>query len=437
MIAVYFIFLILSFFLSLKKPTLFVILFITISTKFFGFINPGHILLSGSEVGYFLFNIMTFTSAIITLSKISLSKKELIILTVLSSFYLYGLFLPLIFQYSTLFQALVASKSMMFYSLLFYLIAYKNKISIPMIFTFMKYLGVYLTLIEVIYVLTNLSPPSYLEAKYKVFIYQRVYYSTYISFSLFLFVLDWLNNKASSLRTIVTILFLLYGIFLSEYMSVLFSSIVILLIIGLLYSKKLSININNTILKSTFFVIIISLFFAFNDNLRKDVEATIMQNISGKSIELSSRAYYNQFRWDAINDEPLFGFGFIHKNAAILNHYKNDKTNKFMETFVVIDSGYVDILVRFGYLGLSVLIISMFILIYTNYIKREKEDYISVLFFLSLIQYFTVNYTWAVFTYPQGIIPLSLMVYSLVYSNQISKEIKENSNLWRIKIIWK
>ncbi len=119
MIILYFVFLVMSFYFSFKNPTIFIILFILFVTKFLGFFNPAQILISGLGIAYFLFNIMTFFSALIGLFKSTITKKEFTVLFIVLSFYLYGLFLPFMLDYSSFLQAIMASQSMMFYSLIF------------------------------------------------------------------------------------------------------------------------------------------------------------------------------------------------------------------------------------------------------------------------------------------------------------------------------
>lgn len=411
MIIPYLIFLLISFYISIKNPTYFVILFIIVTTKFFGFFNAGDIMISGSEVGYFLFNFITIFSSFIILFRIKILKNNVIILMTISFIYLYGIVLPVIFQYSTIMQAILASKGLMFYSLLFYLIANSKKIDMYKIFQFIKYLGLYLTTIEIIYAIIYISPLQYLELNNQHKIIQRVYYATYINFSLFLYLIDWLNNKISFTKMLTINLYLLCGLFLTDYMSIFFSAIFMFLTIIIIYNKKMSFNFTSILIKGSILLSILFLFFSFNETYLQTVNKIVMDNLNGKSIELSSRDYYNKFRWDAISDEPLMGFGFIHKNADILNHYNNNINNKFMETFLVIDSGYVDLLVRFGYGGVFLLLIFIFILFYTS-MKYHYSQY-TIIFILIIIQYFAINYTWSVFTYPQGIIPLSIMIFVL------------------------
>ena len=91
-----------------------------------------------------------------------------------------------------------------------------------------------------------------------------------------------------------------------------------------------------------------------------------------------------------------------------------------MRTFTFIDSGYTDMMGKFGLIGtiLFLLIpISIFIKGFNN-----KKNINCVLFILQLL---AVNATWSVFTYQMGIILLAI-AYSFIFSN-IKQQQYENS----------
>jgi len=104
--------------------------------------------------------------------------------------------------------------------------------------------------------------------------------------------------------------------------------------------------------------------------------------------------------------------GFVHKTAPIMKKFESKYKSRFTEKFDVIDSGYVDMLVRFGYGGMY-----MFLVIFTLYIynvfRQENPNPYALVAAAYLVQYYPMNYTWSVFTFSHGIIPMSVAFFMI------------------------
>lgn len=96
-----------------------------------------------------------------------------------------------------------------------------------------------------------------------------------------------------------------------------------------------------------------------------------------------------------------------------MNQYKLSGTSAFMERFTVIDSGYVDLLIKFGYLGtgITLAILNRFFLF--GFIRKFR-NHITLAMSLYFFQYLFVNYTWSVYTFSHGIIPGAVAMYIMI-----------------------
>ena len=156
-----------------------------------------------------------------------------------------------------------------------------------------------------------------------------------------------------------------------------------------------------------------SLALIFINGLYDGIVDKVRAVVYSEDLALSTRDLYNEFRWDAINDQKTFGYGFIHQSSSLMNQFKLSGTSAFMERFTVIDSGYVDLLIKFGYLGTAVMLVTLNIYYLFGFFKKYKNQ-ITLAMSLYLIQYAPVNYTWSVYTFSHGIIPGAIALYVII-----------------------
>ena len=115
---------------------------------------------------------------------------------------------------------------------------------------------------------------------------------------------------------------------------------------------------------------------------------------------LMTRDKYNEFRWAIINENLWLGSGFLYKSSEIV---KSLSSGGYSETFSFIDAGYVDLLGRFGWI-----LMLIFLLYPLKYLFVSIKNRVLFPFAMFIFQLFCVNYTWAVFSFPMGIILLSI-----------------------------
>lgn len=421
MIILFALILFVSLVLALKKPSIFVVFYILASTKFLGFFSLGVFVFGGTDLGFFSLNIITLVAAFTSKSATKISKFILPMYCVIACLFLWGILNPVLNHYESVIQALVASKDFLYFSILFYLFGRKNSIDVRVIVRFLRFLGCYLTIVLFLSVISSVSPPFYSESYellsggYKDYV--RVYFPTYISLSLFVFYADWLQKKISTKVFVVILVFFFVALLMAGHFALTLGSLFSIVGIYVLWHRKRTLNIKHIVKVSTALLVVIGGVLVCSEKTRLIVVEFSSAVVDGSDISLSSRERYNKFRWDAINQKPYMGYGFIHQDAAIMSTFETSRTNRFMMRLGVIDSGYIDMLVRFGYVGmLSYLSIFSFYLV--KVCRYSVRPYYSLGMGAFLFQYFLVNYTWSVFTYAHGIIPMSIALYILYCSEK-------------------
>jgi len=411
------VFLLLGLFLSVKNPKYFVIYYILASTKFLGFIDPSSFIIGGVEIGYFGLNIITILGIFFHKNWYSIPKNTQLFVAIMIVILIYGILKPVFDENSTLIKSIIASKEVWFYSIFFYLIVYRKVIDDLLLLKSLKQLGVFLSLMYILGVIMPvLVPPLYYNGSFV-----RTFYPTYISLALFLYCINLKFSSSRSIKDRVIVVILLLGLVLAAH-----SSLVIMTAFGFILYKYLY---NNNLILDKFSIIgtialsIFSILFAlvFVDELYYSLLNTIDGIITGKDNALSSRDIYNEFRWEAINKKKEIGYGFIHQSSNFMKEINTINTNRFMERFTVIDSGYVDMFLKYGYTGTAIILV-IFTKYFTKGFFNKYKNPLSLAMSVYLLQYIFINYTWSVYTFAHGIIPGMIALYLILVSqNYYSK----------------
>lgn len=409
--------LVITLYLALKKPTYSVLFYIVASTKFLGFFDMGLFVIGGIDFGFFSINIIILLSAFFSKKWYKIDKFILPMLLTIVVLILYGVVNPYIKGYESFQQALIASKSFLYFSIFFYMFGRRKEIDIYIIIKYLKLLGIYLAIILIISLFVYFTPPFYLESYIEYKDYVRIYFPTYISLALFLFYVKWQKKMISSKKMIFIFLILFSGLIIAGHLSLTMSTLFSLGFIYFIWHKKVSIDWYLFIKKTIYLFILIGIIFSSSEKLRIFTVESVELIINGSDVALSSRDRYNEFRWDAINKKPYFGYGFIHKDAPIMKEFKTSATNRFMEKLGVVDSGYVDLLIRFGYIGMFFYLIVFGIYLIRVFMQKKSLVY-SLAMSAFLFQYYFMNYTWSVFSFMHGIIPMSLAFFILFNSER-------------------
>lgn len=399
MILVLILILLISVLVSIRYPTHFVCLYILLTTKCLGFFDINSITLSGIGIFHPILNLICLFNF-----AINFNKKNKIDNYIKIVFFLIilGILKPVAVGHSTLIKAIFSSKEYWYYFLYLYLIS--NKIEGRKILKLLNFLAYYFSSIYIISKFTtNILPPEYFKDNVV-----RTFFPTYISLIYFISLFD-LKTK-TNIKNISKSIFLLIGIFLAGHSSLFITGVLATLIIIFFISKSGSIRngleINIMLIISLIIIVVSS--FIFLEHFHKSTTYQDFEN------SLVSRDNYNEFRWNLIKKDPYIGYGFIHKSSAFGKQQIVNSSNRFMERLDVIDSGYVDLLIRFGFIGLLILFY-FYYKICISYIRSGNLFIILLGFFL--FQYLLIAYTWSVFSYAHGIIPLVLSLY-LIKKNE-------------------
>ncbi len=422
-LAILIVILLLAFYLGLKKPTYLVLLYIAASTKFFGFFDMGLFIVNGTDLGFFSLNIVVMITVFLTKPGFKIPRYLSLMVIVIILLWGFGVLYPYFQGYESFMQAIIASKQFFFFSFFLYLFKNYKKIDFDAVVTLIKFIGIYLSLVLIINLIVSIAPPTYIVYD-KIFSQVRIYFPTYISLAAFLYYADWLNGKTNVLRTLFIISFLIIGLSLAGHFSIVVTTVFGLMAAFFIWNKNGKRIFGSFLKKLTYLILILILIFSFSTSLRENESKNISIIADGSDVALTSRVIYNKFRWEAIYAQPLFGYGFIHKTAPIMRKFDFDENNRYMEKLGVIDSGYVDLFLRFGYIGTFIYLFTFGLYLITILRAKVQKSYLSFVMAIYLFQYYILNYTWSVFSFSFGIIPMSLAFSLILYERKRNKDLQ-------------
>jgi len=404
--------------LAVNYPNYFLLFYILATTKFLGFLDPSTFVVGGVELGYFMLNLIAVFGVLFQPKWYIISWRMLWFICFILIMLLYGIVKPFLDGNSSLFHGFIASKEIWFYFIFLYVIVYQHKIDNLQLLKFIKILGIYLS---VVYIIGNLNtrivPPIYYNGSHV-----RTFFPTYISLSIFIYAIRIKYDAVKSLKDRIIVIILFLGLILASHFSLTIMTIVGFVLFKYVYNKRLELN---AFILTRFGVIVIFVggivlasFTSIYNKLITNVEGII----TGEDNALSSRNVYNQFRWEAIEKKKELGYGFIHQSSKFMKEIKLQGTNRFMERFTVIDSGYIDLLIKFGYIG-TIIITTVFVGYYSQGFFKNHKNPLSLAMSIYLMQYVFMNYTWSVFTFAHGIVPGIIAYYLLITSNDVEPEV--------------
>lgn len=406
------VFLSLGAFFALKRPNFLVAYYVIASTKFLGLFDAGSLIVGGTEVGYFCLNLIVLCAAFCSSTWYKIDRFIVPMYVVIACLMLAGIIIPYLNSYESIVQAVIASKSFFFFFFLVYVFGRQKEIDPLFVVKLLKFVGCYLSAVLIISFLFGVAPPLYKEIYDGGADYVRVYFPTYISMAAFLVYVDWQRNRLSGLSFLFVLSVLVFSMIIAAHLSIVLTTLAGIVGVNFTWHKRNVWRLKGTFLKIAAIVLVVVTGYGAITPFRLKVNTFFDVVLFGADVSLSSRERINEFRWDAISQSPVLGYGFIHKEAPIMAKFQTNEDNRFMQKLGVIDSGYVDLLVRFGYLGtfLYLLIVSTYIF---SQFRLARPRLYSLAMAGFIFQYMAINYTWSVFTYAHGIIPLSLALYFL------------------------
>jgi len=403
----------------MKKKQEFIFLYLLASTEFLGYVNLDKILfINEYALGFAVFDCVAIISLVWSLSRYKLDAGQYLVIVALSAFFVYGIIVPWYCYGQGLLNGVIAGKHMMSMAFFAYVMISMDKVDVGKVISFLAYLGLYLSFVVVFGEFSGLVPPEYLEVKKGVGEYVRVSYPTYILIAILLLSVELWKIKGYNNKLIVLLL-LFVALFFSDYKSLFFGGLLlyVLVILNKINYKWLgtgeinywSDKVNKILVILMAFLVILSAgYIAYDANMYGLKDWLDYELYSS----LSSRGVYNYGRWEAISDKKFVGYGYLYKENPLTYKYLNTELSGYTETLSFIDSGYVDVFIKYGqYIGLIYLL--FWVVVFYKAKLACRNEIVSNGVFLLVFVMLIINYSWAVFTYRPGIIMLSIIMVFL------------------------
>lgn len=391
------------FFLSCVSVTIFFISLLFISTSFLG-------LISYESMGPFTAENLIFSAAIgsmftsfFDLKKNNVNTIKLILFPLyMLLLFIYGCFISVYSDYSTLFLTFVEGKQILIYVLLIYFIMNNSRINIVQVKSFMVFFGCLLSLYVILAYTTGWYPPGYLAVDPNKGISFtnniHIQHPMYISLALFICIID---DKKSFL-TYFCIPLLLVGLILQSHDSIKIISIASI-VLFFYKNSHISINTKKIILVFGLIVLVYLIFFVMSNSSWISIFNKI---INGES-SLSSRMIINEYRFEYILNNLFVGYGFVHQDSSLGLYFGSNARGLHDLRLATIDSGIIDLIVRFGLVNSVVAILLFLFFTYQNYKLCDDKEKIYVIY---MGMFVLCLFTWSMLTYLHGIFTMICVI---------------------------
>jgi O-antigen ligase len=393
----------------LYKPKIFYTFYLLLSTGLFGFL-PMNLSLRIPAIMFFLNCAMLLTVIVSLLKGRKLSSKMILLFLVCVLVLItFGILYPSYLGFSSISRTIINGKDMFGYAALAYLAINHKHFDFKYFFRLFSFIAVTLVIVLIIGFLTGYCPPGYFQHEGNII---QVNHSTYISIAVLLLASKMLGPRIN-LFLILLFLFMVIGLLVQGHRSIILTTF---LAVSLLWLVQAHISV-----KLLSLIIGIPLLFAFylvDDG--RIFESKIVEPITelrDESGHIEYRNNINTLRLLYIAQRPLLGYGFIHKISPLGEEIEEHSVSRFNETLGVVDSGYIDMIVRFGIVGTILFCIVFGLLLYNRLrnVTALMPGQLAMLLFIST--YFLINYTLSVFTYDTGIICLCIGIFLLYRKN--------------------
>ena len=290
-----------------------------------------------------------------------------------------------------------------------YIIVYYDNINVASLIKWVKGVSIYFTICYCLFfVLPAIIPPVYYKGTHI-----RTFFPTYISLAIFLYLIELKMSKEKSLKIYGIIAFLFLGLIFATHSALTVMTLFFAVLYLFVFDENLHFKREMVFKLMGVATFAISMALIFINGLFDAIVNEVNAVVYSEDLALQTRDLYNKFRWDAINKEKYFGYGYIHQSAKLMAQYKLGASNAFMERFTVIDSGYVDLLLKYGYLGTGIMLFTLCRYFMFGFFKKYK-NHITLAMSFYLVQYLFINYTWSVYTFSHGIIPGAIAFYIII-----------------------
>lgn len=396
-----------SLYLAIFQRTGFVIWYLLAFTSFLGFYEfDTAITASGYAVGFLALNLSAFIgsafhffSAKVIPRHLSLLTGGLFVLTI------YGIVRALALDPNLGIMPIIEGKHFLSIAFLAYLMTSHHSIDQHFLRSFISYLGIYLSAVMIANTIIGITPPAYIiENPLNNNI--RVQHPSLILLAFFVVLAN--TGKVTVLSNLTNSI-LLIGLYLSGHVILLICALAFGLVFRLLFLAQPS-RVKRNVL-STAFVFVAGASLFTEVNIAQIAIFSEYYPIDSPALEgsIRGRIIQNEHRWQQVGEYRWIGSGFLHGSSNKLFGEFGYSTNRFMSSLAVIDSGYLNLILIFGFLGTIFYIIV--IAISVRFLVNSYESRLTRAMICFIMAMAVVNTTWSVLSFTHGLIPLFLGIW--------------------------
>ncbi len=358
-----------------------------------------------------------------------------LVFILLAMFYLYGILLPLYNHHSALFWSIKEGKEFIHYLCFFAIfLSVRTQQGIDVSWKYIKYISIYYVLVEIAFILgIDKLNILYYSSRYDnglgiTKVYQPMFSIVFLA--LFIYFWEYILRISKSIHTII---FLIIGCLITAFRSYIIGSIIALPLSVILIRKGKDIGKIGIIyaLGIIFAVLIMSFSFtdSVSDRFMKQIDNYIISGVTEvlseekKGSSLKGREAANRFRWKYYYKKPFSGYGFIDEKSTLGKKIFAEHEREL----TMIDTGYLDVLIKFGIIGAIIFYSSFIFLAYkiANYAKSSTKNQFIIrcaAVFCFIITLLISQVTHGGLTYQFGIIPVSIALALLESEYIIQKK---------------
>jgi len=401
----------------LKKPRLFFTMYLLLSTKMFGFM-PMILGLHVKATMFFLHCAMILDVVVLLFMGWKFSDRIIILfLACVSGLIAFGILYPYFLGFSSISSAIVDGKDMFGYAVLAYLSIHSQRFDFDYFLKLFCFVGVVLTAVIIVGYISGYCPPSYYHIGGTRII--TVNYTSYIALAACLVFLRMLRPYIS-IRSVFLFLFLIAGLLIQGHRSVFLATLLVISSLWLIrahFTVKLRyIIIGLPLLLSLHLVSDGRYFETF-------VKEPILELRAPSYGAIASRKFINAVRLRYIEQRPLLGYGFIDETAPLGWPIAEQSGSRFDQSLGVVDSGYVDMMVRFGIVGTLTFFLVLGFVLFERLRNGRRLSIAQLAMLLFLATFLLVNYTWSVFTYEFGISCSCVAIFLLYHEKPLRRRL--------------
>lgn len=403
-------------FVAYRFPLVFLVIYLVVFTRAFGFLEEDTLKSIGIPNLLFCLNfiLLILSSYFICFRKNKLARTPY---TLALLFWLYGLIYPFVTEDSDLINSLTDGKDMLAYFLVSYLISVRRRINHSAVIKLVVVSGSILSVITLVFITTGIHPPEYAPVSGAGDVLKGLHtrFASLIALALIVVFGASLKTRITPTSFFLILLFVL-ALGLQGHRAIFLCTLTVLLLTPLFLNQQ---ALRIRLLMSYMIGSLLLTMIAFNhiDNYIVKPVTEIINQDGGSFI---GRATYDAQRWNYIYQSPLMGYGFINEESKLGLEFGENSTSRFSSTMGSVDSGYVDILIRFGIVGLLIMSVIYFQLIPYLYRRLNTSNALLISLVLYILSMFGTNITWSVFTYIFGIVPISLAYFFVLHEVEIS-----------------